>query len=621
MKETYKEYKKRRGTIFDKLKKLYELNKENTNKSNDNLMKFLYDEGMLWNAVEKLKKNKGAATFGPTNNKDRKSIEIDGLNLGQIKRLSEELREETFKWSPTRRIEVPKKNNKRRPLGIFSFEDRIVQEGIRTILNAIYEPTFSGNNNHGFRPRLSSETALELLKRNRKGKTHAIEGDIKKAYEGINHNILMKILKKKINDKKFLRIIEEGLKCGIEKNRKIYNSITVVPQGSICSPILFNIYMNEFDEAIKTIIEEIFTRLNESRDSRKSSSTMNKEYKILKSRSDEMNKKIRERLKQESPFIKTLLKSHKKIRWKLKRKKAIDYGKRTLEYFYLRYADDWIIITNGNVRVCEEIKIRISTWIKEELKLELEQSKTRITNMEKDPIKFLGFSIMTPINTRIGTIEKKIGIRTTRRTNLGPRIGPDYERIIERLIERKFVNEKRQPIQVSRMVDYKPFEIVTQFNLIIRGLFGYYYQSIDQKSRLNRLYYLIKYSCYKTLAARYKSSIRKVISRHGPNMEIREKKIQVNFPSYGKLMSEFGKRTIKRWKEIDRLLTKSVLKIDEKTHLELDPFSPKINLRTGYKLEKQCLVCGAEATSNNRLETHHVNEIKNKTVRGFSEIM
>lgn len=146
----------------------------------------------------------------------------------------------------------------KRPVDVPTQSDRIVQEAIRGILEAIYEPIFLEHaektkelsNNYGFRPGHSTWSAINKLEINTRKCNIIIEGDIVSAYNNVDHDLLLKILKEKITDKKFLRLIRDMLKSGVMDANKYEHSLNGTPQGGIVSPLLFNIYMLGFDQFI-----------------------------------------------------------------------------------------------------------------------------------------------------------------------------------------------------------------------------------------------------------------------------------------------------------------------------------------------------------------------------------
>jgi retron-type reverse transcriptase len=212
-----------------------------------NLMSLLYSKDLIRISYSQLGKNKGALTPGVDPDTP------DSFSEEKIDKLHQSLKNKTFKWSPTKRVFVPKPGKtKKRPLGIPNFNDKIVQNNIKLILTAIYEPEFEFvDANYGFRPNKGCMNPIRRIRLETHGMDTAIEADIVGAYDNVNHKKLKEILNKRISDQLFLSLIYSGLKAGIMVDGTFQDSFLGTPQGGIASPILFNIYMNEFDKFIK----------------------------------------------------------------------------------------------------------------------------------------------------------------------------------------------------------------------------------------------------------------------------------------------------------------------------------------------------------------------------------
>ncbi len=219
----------------------------------DDVYRQLFNPNLYLLAYSRISKNDGAMTPGIT------SETADGMSIKKIENLIESIRYERFRWTPVRRINIPKKNGKTRPLGIPPWKDKLVQEVVRLILEAYYEPQFSPSS-HGFRLGRGCHTALTIIDRTWQGTKWFIEGDIRGCFDNIDHQILMSILREKIQDNRFCRLIENLLKAGYCEQWKYHSTLSGTPQGSIISPILANIYLDQLDKFIERTLIPKYTR-------------------------------------------------------------------------------------------------------------------------------------------------------------------------------------------------------------------------------------------------------------------------------------------------------------------------------------------------------------------------
>jgi nicotine oxidoreductase len=257
------------NNVPSKLISLQEYCKDNVDKMIDRkLYNLFYDPKMYEIVYDKLKSKPGNMTPGLTPDT------LDGLNIEFINKVILSLKDESFQFKPSRTIEIPNPKNKVR-IGIASPRDKIVMGVMCMILEIIFEPRFS-NCSHGFRPGRGCHTALKQAESSLKSSVYIIEGDIKGCFDNINHGILMSILSKHIADKRFLNLIAKGLKAGYgEHLQNLKYDIVGTPQGSVLSPILCNIYLDNLDKFIMEI-EKDFNRGTKS--------TRNKEYHRISTR-------------------------------------------------------------------------------------------------------------------------------------------------------------------------------------------------------------------------------------------------------------------------------------------------------------------------------------------------
>jgi group II intron reverse transcriptase/maturase len=653
-----KQHKKNRKNLEQKseikikLQKLYLLNQQNPCKINDNLMKLVANEELIFTAYEKLKANKGSMTPGT------KPETADGINLTIVQTLSKSLIDGSFKWSDVRRQMIPKPGKKKkRPLGIPNFIDRIVQENIRVILNIIYEPEFQElEANHGFRPKRSPKTAISKLQRESKEMFYALEGDVQGAYDNVDHKKMIEILSRRISDKKFLDLIERGLKQNIIFEEKKYLNLVGTPQGGIASPILFNIYMNEFDQHIKNRLKEIAEKINET-EGRSVSGKYTRYTRRMTSRIEKAQVKIRkiqlrnENIEeQEKKYIREqtqIMRDSKKEKMRVTSKSPSSL---LLRFAYSRYADDWIILTNGKEQLLKQIKDEITEFLWNELKLKLDQDKTIITSLKRDKAKYLGFTIFHK-EKRIIRKTSTTGRTFRQRSTVELTIGIDHQRVLNRLAAGKIVCEKHLPRSNPIYMVLKPYEVVTKYKQRLEGLFNYYYYNLTYPNELNRYYYIYKFSCLKTLARRMKISISQITMKYGERLEIvleiksRRKttsglfeevveKKSTKFPTYGEIHKQNSDRKEQALKESYARIKNNkenagLEPVDFEDYLifsgiDYDIFSMKniaVNLRSQYFTKTYCSVCGTKPEQGNEIEMHHIKHIRKGKIIGFGQVM
>lgn len=308
----------------------------------DDLYSLLCKKEMFIQALGNLGKNKGSMTAGT--NKET----IDGISLQRIEELVSKIKDGTFRFSPFRRIFIPKPGKKKkRPLGIPNFTDRLVQEAIRMILEAIYEPMFHKLDvNYGFRKGKSAHQAMHRIKKLSPACVTALEGDIVGAYDNVVHDKLMEILRTTISDEKFLSLLKSGLKSGLLEFGRYKDTLIGTPQGGIASPILFNIYMHEFDKFIESDLQDFVMKYNQKMGRKKSPLTM--EYQRIARRVGYARSKLKalntipvehrtENQMKDINYWKKKIKMETNMRSKVP---CIDLRKKNLRIVYTRYADD-----------------------------------------------------------------------------------------------------------------------------------------------------------------------------------------------------------------------------------------------------------------------------------------
>lgn len=428
--------------------------------------------------------------------------------------ISEKLKKGQYKFKPVKRDWVSK-FGKKRPTDVFTQSDLIVQEAIRGILEAIYEPEFEkwGNttnhlsNNYGFRPSKSPWSALEKLKTLSQRCNTVIEGNIVSAYNNVDHIILINILQERIKDKKFIKLIKDLLKSGIMDLEVYEHNLKETPRVGIVSPLLFNIYLFDFD---KFVYNEIILPLIE-----------NKHGKNYDERN--LSKKIVNPPENQ-------LKRFSSQRNKIQYNNVIQSESKAV---YVRYVDDWVLTITGNKATAELIKNQISEFLSTKRKMQLNEEKTKIIHGSKG-YKFLGFEVRMQIGKRkLQRVLKKnvvpFSMRSLKRTTLkSVTIEPDSDKILERLKLNSFCNSEYEPRAKPGWLVFEDQQIVEKYSRIFRRIFNYYLPC-ERLIRLNRISHILQYSCARTLARRRNTTLSKIFKKYGKNLQITTKTKTVMF--------------------------------------------------------------------------------------------
>jgi group II intron reverse transcriptase/maturase len=210
----------------------------------EELYRQLFNPQLYLLAYGRIYANQGAMTPGATRET------ADGMSMGKIVRIIDAMRHERYRFSPARRVYIPKKNGKKRPLGLPTWSDKLVGEVIRLLLETYYEPQFS-DRSHGFRPRRGCHTALTDVANTWTGTTWFIEGDISDCFGSFDHDVMLTILSKNIHDNRFLRLMRNMLEAGYMEDWTWKATLSGSPQGGVTSPVLSNIYLHKLDRFVE----------------------------------------------------------------------------------------------------------------------------------------------------------------------------------------------------------------------------------------------------------------------------------------------------------------------------------------------------------------------------------
>jgi group II intron reverse transcriptase/maturase len=332
----------------------------------ERLYRQLFNPQLYLMAYGRIYANAGAMTPGITGET------ADGMSLAKIGAIIGALRAERYRWRPVKRVYIPKKNGKLRPLGLPTWSDKLVAEVVRLLLEAYYEPQFS-DRSHGFRPHRGCHTALREIVEVWKGTHWFIEGDISDCFGSLDHRVMLSILAEKIHDGRFLRLIGHMLKAGYLQDWRWHATLSGAPQGGVASPILSNIYLDRLDQFVEQVLLPDYTR---GRRRRPNPEYQAIEYAIARAR---------------RRGDRAALHALQLQRRSLPSQDPADPHYRRLRY--LRYADDWLLGFAGPRHEAEQIKSRIAEFLREDLKLELSPAKTLITHAASQAARFLGYEI------------------------------------------------------------------------------------------------------------------------------------------------------------------------------------------------------------------------------------
>lgn len=556
----------------------------------ERLYRNLYNPEFFLLAYQNIYAKEGNMTAGTD------GLTIDGMSTKRIDTLIASLKDRSYQPSPARRTYIAKNNNpkKKRPLGIPSFQDKLVQEVVRMILESIYEDTFSPHS-HGFRPNRSCHTALMEVKQGFTGVTWFVEGDIKGCFDNIDHHVLVNILRRRIKDEHFIGLIWKFLKAGYMENWVYHNTYSGTPQGSIISPILANIYLNKLD----TFMRDYAKQFNRGKCRRRSTAYQSRlgHYAYLKQRKYRKEKWEKLTDSQKDAALIEL----KATRAQMLRLQCGDPMDETFRrVVYVRYADDFLIGVIGTRKEAEQLKLELGAFLREELRLELSEEKTLVTHA-KDKARFLSYDVFS-----CKTDTPKMDARGfTRRSKSGRiMLYVPKEKWMKRLLsynalkihydKRNGNREVWEPVHRNHLLHLDDIEILKQYNAEVRGLYNYY-KLANNASVLNNFNYIMKFSMFKTFGAKYRLSIGKVRNKYRVGKDF-------GVP----YQTKHGWKTLLYYNEGFRhVKTVACGKFDAipNCHFRTSPNSLVKRLKAC-----KCEWCGAETVD---LEVHHIRKLSN----------
>lgn len=448
----------------------------------EDIYRQLYNPDLYLRAYGRLYANDGAMTPGSTEET------VDGMSIQKIHAIIDDLRYERYRWTPVKRVFIPKRNGKLRPLGLPSWSDKLLQEVMRQILEAYYEPQMSARA-HGFRPGRGCHTALSEIRQTWKGTRWFLEGDITQCFDKLDHTVMLAILGEKLHDNRFLRLIQNMIQAGYLEEWTYHQTLSGSPQGGVISPILSNIYLDRLDQFVEQKLLPAYTRGQVRK--------QNKRYKSLIERARKSRKRG------DFKRAKALLKEAQQL-------PAMDTNDPDYRrLYYVRYADDTLFGFAGPKEEAEEIKRLLGECLREELKLELSQEKTLITHASTQAARFLGYEIV------VQQRDDKHAQDGRRRTNaqIGLRVPID---VIEK--KRAYYMRKGKPVPRPALMHDDDYSLLCRYQEEYRGVVQYYLLAINV-GWFSRLHWIVEGSLLRTLAAKHKTTVRKLNRKYKATTE------------------------------------------------------------------------------------------------------
>jgi group II intron reverse transcriptase/maturase len=524
--------------------------------------RLLYQRDLYLRAYGKLYRNHGAMTPGST------TETVDGMSLEKIDTIINALREERYRWTPVRRTYVSKKSGKRRPLGLPTWSDKLLQEVIRSILEAYYEPQFS-DRSHGFRPNRGCHTALRDVMQHGQATKWFIEGDLSACFDRIDHSVLEAILQERFQDNRFLRLMRGLLKAGYLEEWTFNATYSGVPQGGVVSPILSNLVLDRLDKYVETHLIPTYTR-----GSRRRTNPPYVRFTVQASEARKRGEGHRVRM----------------LRQQAQRLPSRDpYDPQFRRLWYVRYADDWLLGLTGSKGEAEAIKQELSNFLHHDLHMELNEEKTLVTHAHDDCARFLGYEVHVLHEDskhdfrRRRCINGSIGLRVPRQVLVAKRT--------------RYMRRGKPKALPQRTLD-DAYSIVAQYQTEWRGVVQYYRMAYNLHM-LQHLRHVMEVSLVQTLAKKYKTTCRKIYRRYGATIKTEDgdrKVLRVTIdrdPPKKPLTTHFGAVSLRwnKWVCINDAPTKPIWSGRSEVVERL--------------LAQTCELCG----SHEHIEVHHIRKL------------
>jgi RNA-directed DNA polymerase len=539
---------------------------------------------LLWErAYADIAPNRGAVTRGVNRNT------LDGFSFERVAGIVARIMAGTYRFTPVRRAYIPKASGKKRPLGIPTADDKLVQAVVKLLLELVYEPVFS-RRSHGFRRGRSCHTALSSIKETWTGVKWLVDVDVVGFFDNIDHGILLDLLRKKIDDKRFIRLVEGMLKAGYVEDWTFHATFSGTPQGGVVSPILANIYLHELDQFLTEMKARFDRGKRRAENPRYRNLTISIYTRRLRidrlqasgreAEAEEAKRKVRELELERSP---------------LRSKDGFDPNFRRL--LFCRYADDFLIGVIGSKADAREVMRVVSEFLRNRLHLEASAEKSKVSKASKGTV-FLGYVVRTITGNRIR--RTRLGRRVARSRDVGDRIHlrAPHDKLVS-FNRRKGYGDlgRLKALHRRYLIDSSMLEIVLAYNAEMRGLANYYRLAYCAKYSLRKLWFLWETSLLKTLSFKLRLSVKQVAHqlKTGDGLAVR-------FTVNGKerVVEVFNLKYLDRLPELGRNV--DIMPVPQFTKARSDVLA-RLHAR-------QCEYCGASGLPCEVHHSHKMSDVK-----------
>lgn len=455
---------------------------------------------LLWEqAYAEIAPNKGALTRGATGNT------LDGFSIERMQALIARVMAGGYRFTPVRRVHIPKSNGKTRPLGIPTADDKLVQGVVKLLLELIYEPVFS-RHSHGFRRGRSCQTALSKIQDTWTGVKWLVDIDVVGFFDNIDHGILLGLLRKRIDDERFIALVNGMLRAGYMEDWTFHATFSGTPQGGVASPILANVYLHELDQ----FMGEMKARFD--RGARRAENPRYRNLTIsIYARRRRIDRLLAQGRTAEVEAVKRKIRKLEAERSLMPSRDWFDPGYRRL--LYCRYADDFLVGVIGSKAEAREVMQEVTGFLRTCLALEASPEKSKVSKASDGTV-FLGYEVRTHTGNKVRRV--RLGRRHTRSRNPSDliRLHVPRDRLV-RFNRRHGYGDlgRLKAVHRRHLIDSSTLEIVLAYNAEMRGLANYYRLAYCAKFSLRKLWFLWQTSLLKTLSCKFRRSVNQMAQR------------------------------------------------------------------------------------------------------------